>query len=221
VATLALTIATALGLAVLMHWWPRLHAAWRRRISLATSAAGIAFLGAALQAEGRRESALTSVVLVGPSTLTATTSASASLYYYVLTAFCLLLGFAGLAIGELLSRWLAPRWLLSSVAVAWLVTAVRFLLEKSAAPSPLAQAMGVTWLAPVAGAYFATALPPGPAFGSPSAPRPMPLVCGLVAFVGIGRPARPRQPTTTCPPTSVAAAGGLSLSFAPGSWQVF
>ena len=52
------------------------------------------------EAEGLRESALTSVVLVGPATLTATASASASLYYYVLTGVCLLLGFAGLAFGE-------------------------------------------------------------------------------------------------------------------------
>ena len=91
-----------------MHWWPRLPAAWRLRLSVATSAAGIGFLVAAVQAEGLRESALTSVVLVGPATLTATASASASLYYYVLTAVCLLLGFAGLAFGETLSRWLAP-----------------------------------------------------------------------------------------------------------------
>ena len=75
-----------------MHWWPRLSGLWRRRVSIATSAAGVAFLVAALQAEGLRESALTSTVVVGPTVLTATASASASLYYYVLTAFCLLLG---------------------------------------------------------------------------------------------------------------------------------
>jgi len=102
---------------------------------VAASAAGLAFLIAAVQAEGLRESALTSVVLVGPATLTATASASASLYYYVLTAMCLLLGFAGLAFGEPLARWLARHVLVSSVAVAWLVTLVRFLLEKSAAPA--------------------------------------------------------------------------------------
>jgi len=160
VAIVPLIAVLAWSLALLMHWWPRLPAAWRMRLSVATSAAGIAFLVAAVQAEGQRESALTSVVLVGPATLTATASASASLYYYVLTAVCLLLGFGGLAIGEPFARWLAPRVLLSSVAVAWLVTLVRFLLEKSAAPAFLVQAMGVTWLAPVAGAYFATG--PGP-----------------------------------------------------------
>jgi len=184
VATLPLTI----SLAVLLHWWPRLDAAWRLRTSVATSAAGIGFLVAAVEAEGRRESALTSMVLMGPATLTATASASASLYYYVLTAACLLLGFAGLALGEPLSRWLGPRWLTTSVAVAWMVTLVRFLLEKSAAPALLVQALGVTWLAPVAGAYLATALLPGPAGWRPVLRALVAyafLVRGFVALVGI------------------------------------
>jgi hypothetical protein len=155
-AILPLTIALACALSVLLHWWPRLEAGWRLRVAVATSAAGVAFLVAAVKAEGLRESALTSVVLVGPATLTATASASAGLYYYVLTAACLLLGFAGLALGEPLSRWLASRPLASSVAVAWMLTMVRFLLEKSAAPGLLVQALGVTWVAPVAGAYLAT-----------------------------------------------------------------
>jgi hypothetical protein len=180
VATLPLTVALAWSLAGLMHWWPRLPAVWRRRVSLATSAAGVAFLVAALRSEGLRETALTSVVLVGPATLTATASASASLYYYVLTAVCLGLGFAGLALGEPLSRWLAPRWMASSVAVAYLVTALRFLLEKSAAPGPLVQAMGVTWLAPVAGAYIATAL-------RPTLPGRGPLLRALVAYAFLVR----------------------------------
>jgi hypothetical protein len=160
VATFTLTLALAWVLAALMHWWPRLPAEWRLRLSVATSTAGLGSLIAAVNAEGQRESALTSLVLVGPATLTATASASASLYYYVLTAVCLLLGFAGLAFGEALSRWLAARPVASAVAVAWLVTAVRFLLEKSAAPALLVQAIGVTWLAPVAGASLATADPP-------------------------------------------------------------
>jgi hypothetical protein len=180
VATLPLTIALAWALAVLMHWWPRLPAAWRLRASVAASAAGIGFLVAAVKAEGLRESALTSVVLVGPATLTATASASASLYYYVLTAACLLLGFAGLALGEPLSRWLAPRWLVTSVAVAWTVTAVRFLLEKSAAPETLVQALGVTWLAPVAGAYIATGFQPTP-------PGWRPLLRALLAYAVLVR----------------------------------
>jgi hypothetical protein len=159
VANLILTAGLAWGLAALMHWWPRVSGAWRRRASILSSAAGIAFLVAAVESEGLRESATTvTVVVVGPASVTARSSASASLYYYVLTAVCLLLGFAGLAFGERLSRWLSKRWLLSATAVAYLVTAVRFLLEKSAAPVPLVQAMGVTWLAPVAGAFMAVCL---------------------------------------------------------------
>ena len=157
-AGLALTAIVSWSLGVLLHWWPRLGAAARRRVSMATNLAGLAFLIAAIRAEGLRESAISSVFIVGPAYRTATASASASLYYYVLTAACLLLGFAGLAVGEPLARWLAPRFLMSSVAVAWLVTVVRFLLEKSAAPAGLAQSIGVTWMAPVAGAYLALCL---------------------------------------------------------------
>jgi hypothetical protein len=158
VADLALTAAVSWSLAVLMHWWPRLGAPARRRVSLGAGGAGIAFLVAAIRAEGLRASSITSVVILGPAFRTATASASASLYYYVLTGTCLLLGFAGLALGEALSRWFAPRFLASSVAVACLVTLVRFLLEKSAAPPLLVQAVSVTWMAPVAGAYLATCL---------------------------------------------------------------
>ena len=222
--TLPLTIALAWALAVLMHWWPRLAAAWRLRVSVATSAAGIGFLVAAVQAEGLRESALTSVVLVGPATLTATASASASLYYYVLTAACLLLGFAGLALGEPLSRWLSPRWLMSSVAVAWMVTAVRFLLEKSAAPAPLVQAVGVTWLAPVAGAYLATALHPvrpgwTPLFrtllGYAFLVRGFVAVVGLVATrFGLGS----HYDVSAVTSVPVALTGDV-YGFVPGSWR--
>jgi hypothetical protein len=204
-----------------MHWWPRLPARWRRRLSVATSAAGLGFLVAAVQAEGLRESALTSVVLVGSATLTATTSASASLYYYVLTAVCLLLGFAGLALGETLSRWLAPRVLLSSTLVAWLVTLVRFLLEKSAAPAFLVDAVGVTWLAPVAGAYFAS--DPGARLDPRGLARLLAryafLVRGVVAALGV---AATRLGLGThydvSPVTSVPVAlAGASFSLAPAS----
>jgi hypothetical protein len=224
VTTVPLAAVLAWGLALLMHWWPRLRAAWRMRLSVATSAAGLAFLVAAVQAEGLRESALTSVVLVGPATLTATASASASYYYYVLTAVSLLLGFAGLALGEPLARWLTPRVLLSSVAVAWLVTLVRFLLEKSAAPAFLVQAMGVTWLAPVAGAYFATALEPGrPALKSLVRLLVLYafLVRGLVALLGVVATLRGLGTHYDASAvTSVAVAvTGHAFSFVPGSWR--
>jgi hypothetical protein len=224
VATLPLTIALAWALAVLLHWWPRLDAAWRLRVSVATSTAGIAFLVAAVQAEGLRESALTSVVLVGPATLTATASASASLYYYVLTAACLLLGFAGLALGEPLSRWLAPRWLTTSVAVAWMVTMVRYLLEKSAAPGLLVQALGVTWLAPVAGAYLATGLLP-PQAGWRTILRALLayafLVRGFVAAVGLvatqfGLGSHYDVSSVTSVPVTLT---GDVYHFVPGGWR--
>lgn len=157
-ATAPISLAVALLLGLLMHWWPRLSGPWRRRLSIATSAAGLAFLVAAMRAEGLRESAVTSVVILGPSYHTETASASASLYYYVLTAVCLALGFAGLAFGEGLSALLRRHFLVGAALVAWLLTVSRFLLEKSAAPAWLAQAVGVTLLAPIAGAYLATGL---------------------------------------------------------------
>ncbi len=157
-ATLALTIALSWALGGLMHFWPLLPGRWRRALSIATSAAGLAFLLAGTAAEGQRETETTSLLVLGPAYLTGTASASASLHYYVLTAVCLLLGFAGLALGAPLARWLRRHWVLSAVAVAWLVTVIRFLLEKSAAPALLTQAVGVTWMAPVAGAFFAVSL---------------------------------------------------------------
>lgn len=222
-ATLPLTIALAVGIGVLLHWWPRLSAAWRLRLSLATSAAGVAFLVAAVQAEGRRESALTSLVLVGPSTLTATASASAGLHYYVLTAFCLLLGFAGLAFGDALARWLSAHCLASAVAVAGLVTAMRFLLEKSAAPGPLVAAMGVTWLAPIAGVHLATGPCPGTA-GRRAFVRDLVayalLVRGFVAAVGIvaTRHGLGTHYDVSALTSVPIAATGITWAFVPGSW---
>jgi hypothetical protein len=188
VTTLLLTVALAATLAVPMHWWPRLAATHRRRLALATSLAGLGFLVAALRSEGQRDTALRSLVLVGPATATAHASATASLYYYVLTGFCLLLGFTGLIASDPLARWLRPRALLSTVAVAWLVTLVRALLEKSAAPPVLVDAVGVTWLAPVAGAYLAVALQPrrsGAAALWPELLRYAYLVRLVIAAVGV------------------------------------
>jgi hypothetical protein len=187
VTSLVLTAVLAWALAWLMHWWPRLPSRWRRRISIATSVAGVAFLIAGLDSEGLREAPTTAVVVFGATTLTATASASASLYYYVLTAFCLLLGFGGLVFGDPLARFLSRHWLLSAGAVAWLVTVVRFLLEKSAAPALLTQAVSVTWAAPVAGAFFATSLA-GEGAGlrvlAHALVRYAYLVRGFVAFAG-------------------------------------
>jgi hypothetical protein len=221
---LPLTIAMAWALAALMHWWPRLPSRWRLRLSVATSAAGIAFLVAAVQAEGLRETALTSVVLVGQTTLTATASASASLYYYVLTAVCLLLGFAGLAFGESLPRWLAARPLVGAVAVACLVTVVRFLLEKSAAPALLVQTVGVTWLAPVAGAFLATAPLPSREGGRPLLPALLTYAILVRAFVALVAVVATRfelgSHYDVSGLTSVPVAWtGDTYSFARGGWR--
>ena len=112
-------------------------------------------------AEGLRETATPSMIVLGPAYLAGTASAAASLHYYVLTAVCLLLGFAGLTLGDPLARWLREHWIISAVALAWLVTVIRFLLERSAAPPWLTAVVGVTWMAPVAGAWFATSLRDG------------------------------------------------------------
>lgn len=184
---LVLTIALSWALGSLMHFWPRLPAVWRRTAAIASSAAGVAFLLAGLAAEGLRETETTALVVLGPSYLRGTSSASASLHYYVLTAVCLLLGFAGLAFGGPMSRWLSRHWLSSAVAVAWLVTVMRFLLEKSAAPALLIEVVGITWMAPVAGAFFAVCLR---AEGRPFRDLLGPLVAyaflvrGFVAHVG-------------------------------------
>ncbi len=224
VTSLLLTVALALALAVPMQWWPRLPATHRRRLSIATSLAGLGFLVAALRSEGLRESALTSLVMVGPATLTARASAAASFYYYVLTGVCLLLGFAGLAFSDPLARWLARRPLLSSVAVAWLVTSVRLLLEKSAAPALLVSAVGVTWLAPVAGAYLAIALRPergGPSGLLQALLRYAFLVRGFVALVGVAATRLElgtHYDVSSLTEVTVTLAAG-SWVFAPGSWQ--
>lgn len=187
-ATLVLTAILSWLLGALMHWWPLAEPRARRRVAFAANAAGLGFLVAALRTEGLREAAISSMVIVGETRHTATALASASLTYYVLTAACLSLGFAGLVFGDRLSRWLAPRFLLSSVAIAWLLTIVRFLLEKSAAPPELVRLVGITWMAPVAGAYFARCLAGEPRFWDRLARSLVAyafLVRGFVAAVGV------------------------------------
>ena len=222
-ATASITVAVAILLGLLMHWWPRLSAPWRRRLSVATSAAGLAFLVAAMRAEGLRESAITSVLILGPSYHTATASASASLYYYVLTAVCLALGFGGLAFAESLPELLRRHYLLGAVLVAWLLTVSRFLLEKSAAPAWLAQAFGVTLIAPIAGAYLATCLRDG-GLGWRALFRHLVayafLVRGFVALVGVAATrlgAGTHYDVSDLTQVSLAVTGA-TYSFAPGSW---
>jgi hypothetical protein len=224
VATLAATLITAWSLGVLLHWWPRLAASSRRRLGIVTNVAGLAFLIAALRAEGSRESAMTSAVFLGTAYRTAIESAQASYSYYVLTAACWLLGFAALVFGEPLARWLSAHPVLSSAAVAWLVTLVRFLLEKSAAPALLAQAVGVTWMIPLAGAYLAVTLPAGETGWRPLARRLVAyafLVRGMVALTSIVATRLGLGTHYDVSSLTVVALGftGRVYSFAPCGWQ--
>ena len=134
--------------------WSGLPARWRRALALGSSLLGLVFLVLALGSEGLRETESTAVFLLGTPYVTASASASASLPYYVLTGLCLLLGTGGLAVGDQAAAWLWGRWVTLAVAASWLVSLVRFLLEKAAAPEALAHAFGVTWLAPVVGGFF-------------------------------------------------------------------
>ena len=141
--------------AVLLNWG-RLSLPWRRRLSLAVSGAGLAFLILALNTGGLRESATTGAFLIGGTPyVTGTISASASLPYYVMTGLCLLLGTTGLALPEsAVARW-REHWLLVAIALSLATSALRLVLELAAAPPSWTWAAGVTQLAPLVGAFFA------------------------------------------------------------------
>jgi hypothetical protein len=150
--TASLLVLWAVGAALL--WWPHLHGSSRRRLALVWGVAGIAALVVAVTAEGFREAPTMAVFLLGTPYVTSTASASASLPYYLLSAVCLSLGFAGLAAGDEVAHWLERHWLLLAIATSLAITGVRFALEKTAAPPSLSYLVGVTWLAPVVGAFF-------------------------------------------------------------------
>lgn len=154
----ASTLLAIWTVASVLLWWAQLTPSLRRKLAVLASALAVVFLVLAVSTEGQRESPTTAVFLLGTPYVTETASASASLPYYVATAACLLLGFAGLAVGDELARSLRRRWLLTAVALSLLVTATRFSLEKVAAPASWTQAVGVTWMAPVVGAFFAWGL---------------------------------------------------------------
>ena len=140
--------------AAVLLWWGRLDGDWRRRIALASSAVGLIMLMLALNTEGHREAPTTAEFLLSGRYVTGHASASASLPYYVITSVCLLLGTAGLVVPDLAARRLDAHWFASAVALSALVTALRFALEKVAAPNAWTAAVGITWLGPVVGAYF-------------------------------------------------------------------
>ena len=142
------------AVAATLLWWARLPGTWRRALAIVTSAAGLVFLILALNTQGLRESATTAVFLVGRPYVTGQVSATASLPYYVATALCLLLGTLGLSVSDEVARTLRDRWLATAIVLSLAVTATRFWLEKVAAPEPWAYAVGITWLAPLMGAFF-------------------------------------------------------------------
>jgi hypothetical protein len=97
---------------------------------------------------------MTSQFLLSGGDVIGHVSASASLKYYVVTAACLLLGTVLLAVPDATARRLDVHWLATAVVLSAIVTAIRFALEKVAAPATWTFAVGITWLAPVVGAYF-------------------------------------------------------------------
>ena len=123
----AWTVATAL-LA-----WPHLPGLWRRRLAL------VCF----------RESPTVAVFLMGRPYVLETTAASAGLPYYVVTGVLLLLGFAGMALGDDAAHRLRHRPVAIAIALSVLITLVRFLLEKAAAPASWTHAVGISWIPPV------------------------------------------------------------------------
>lgn len=147
---LALWALTALALS-----WVHLAPRWRRTSAMLVGAVGLALLVVAMRTEGVRESSTLTTFLFSSPYVTAQTEASASLPYYLLTALCLALGAGGLVAGERPVAALAGRPLLNALGLAGLLSVSRFLLEKAAAPPALAELFGVTWSAPVIGAYLA------------------------------------------------------------------
>lgn len=134
--------------------WPRFSGVWRRGLALAFGLAGLVCLVVALNTEGSRASPTVAVFLMGTHYVTATAQASASLPFYLLSGVCLVLGFAGLAIGDETAAWLSRHSRAFAIVLSLGITALRFALEKTAAPPLLTQLVGVTWLAPVVGAFF-------------------------------------------------------------------
>ena len=134
--------------------WGRLGGQRRRAVALLTSLAGIAVLMVALSAHGQRETLTTGQLLLGGGYVTGHASASASLRYYVVTAVCLLLGTAGLAVPDETAGRLRRHWVATAIGLSLAITGLRFALEKVAAPMSWTHPVGITWLAPVVGAVF-------------------------------------------------------------------
>jgi hypothetical protein len=151
----------ALSAVVVLLWGWLLPGFWRRGFALVSSAAGIAFLIVGQNTQGESHASTTVQYLMGSLDVTEYASASASLPYYVLTAACLLLGTLGLALSDDVAHRIGEHAIAIAVAVSLFMTLLRFALEKAAAPDAWTQAVGITWLAPLVGAYFASRLDAG------------------------------------------------------------
>jgi hypothetical protein len=149
-----LTALVVWSAAALILGWGRLSDTWRRTLALLSSAGGLVALMIALGAHGQREALTTGQFLLGGAYVTGHASASASLRYYVVTAVCLLVGTLGLALPDEAARRLDRHWVANAIGLSAGVTALRFALEKVAAPMSWTHPVGITWLAPVVGAVF-------------------------------------------------------------------
>lgn len=153
--TYGLVLGGFLLVSAVLLWWAWLPPRLRRAVALAASGAGLLFLVVALNTTGQREAETTGSFVLGSAYVAGQARASAALPYYVLTAVCLLMGTAGLALPDPVAQRLARHPLGTAIAVSIVATLVRFALEKAAAPKEWTFAVGVTWLAPLVGAFLA------------------------------------------------------------------
>lgn len=141
--------------ALLLVWWPHFAPVARRGWALGMSGAGLVLLLVGLSSEGAREAPTVAGFLFGSPYVTEQAAASAGLPYYVATAVCLFFGTVGLALPDDSVLAIRRHWLLLAIALSLGVTTLRFALEKVAAPPEWTRAVGITWLPPVFGAWFA------------------------------------------------------------------
>lgn len=217
-----LTAAAVWAVAAALHGWPDLPGRWRRAFALAASGLGLVMLVLAFRSEGSREVAVTGQFLLGEPAVLGRASASASLPFYVVTAACLLLGTAALAVPDHAAHALATRPVRHAIGVAMGVTVLRILLEKVAAPRSWSYLVGVTWLAPVAGAYFFWKLPPASRRLTAVAARLLVYGLAVRAFVAAVMVVATRfRLDTHYDVTRISSVEvmGRSYTFMPGSWS--
>lgn len=154
-----LTLIGVLSLSAALLFWARLPGPWRRGLAIGLSALGLLFLVGAMGTEGLSESWTVRRVVPGVEVESELTAASASLHYYVLTAACLLLGTTFLAVSDQAAHRMRDHPLATAVVLSGFITALRFALEKVAAPRHWTYAVGITWLVPLLGIYFLASRP--------------------------------------------------------------